>query len=270
VKKIKSQEYSQQYFLNDCEGWNQWLKSNGKKLSPRLKYSVNLVPVGEGMRILDFGCGRGEVSIWAARQGTEVYAVDYAPAALKLFKKSLQKVPTKIKKRIHLIKASAESLEMEENFLDLVYFLDVFEHLNNRQLAVILTKFFLYLKPGGKLVIHTAPNKKFLDYGYPLYTRWINWLVSPFWCLFFKEGRTVASNPRSDYDKRVHINEQTKNSVAKRLKEAGFNAKTWTDSRFHLVRIRDKLDYWLLRPIWLPGLKEVFAWDIWAIGEKPQ
>ena len=270
MKKVKSEEYSQQYFLNDCEGWDQWRQSPGQLLSPRLSYALNLLPVKKGAKVLDFGCGRGDASLWLARRAAEVWAVDYSSAALNLLKQGKKKLSKKEAGNIKLIKSDVEELNLKDNSFDLIYFLDVWEHLTKKEVDLVLSKFFNSLKPGGKLIVHTAPNKLFLNWGYPFFTRWLNFLALPFWRFFFKEGRIVARDLRSDYDKRVHINEQTRGSVTEQLKKTGFKVRAWTDNRFHLIRIRDKLDYWFLRPIWLPGLKEIFSWDIWAIGERPQ
>lgn len=268
MQKVNAKEYTKKYFLTGCEGGKEWQESAGLKLTPRMKYAVDLVRLKKGMMVLDFGCGRGETVIYVAKKGASVFAVDYSKTAINLCKQSIKKLPKSVRTKIKLLQKNVEGLKLKNNSLDIIFFLDVFEHLTNKELEIILKKFFDYLKSGGKLVIHTAPNTKFYNVGYLLYTRWANKIVNPLWRIFFKEELLTNKDPRAENDKIMHINEQTKESVEKLLERTGFKSRVWLDSKFHKIRLRDKINYLFLTPIWLPILKDYFTRDIWAIGEK--
>ncbi|OGD63273.1 hypothetical protein A2160_02085 [Candidatus Beckwithbacteria bacterium RBG_13_42_9] len=269
MKKVSSDKYTKDYFLSSCEGGKLWQRKKGTELTPRLQHAVSLVKIKPGDQVLDFGCGRGEIASYAAKKGATVLAVDYAPEALKLCRQTVKKLPPKISKRIKIIQANVESLEAAKNSFDLIFLIDVFEHLTNHELNLLLTKFYNSLKTGGTLLIHTAPNKQFYNIGFPFYTRWANLLISPFWKLIFHEEKIqLDSDPRAEHDHELHINEQTVESLKAWLNKTGYLSQVWLDSRFHAIRFRDKLNYALLTPIWIPGLSRFFTRDIWALGKK--
>lgn len=270
AKPVNPKVYSREYFLEDCEGWNQWAEQKDNFLSPRLSYALSLVKIRSDMKVLDFGCGRGEITVASAEKGAQVYAVDYAKAAIELCQKSVSRLPSATRRRVKIIQADTKQLEIKPGTIDLIFFLDVFEHLTDDELQKSLSKFLEFLKPGGRLVIHTSPSQHFMNIGYPLYTRWANIFANPLWKLAFKESKLTTPNPRSNYEKRVHINEQTLDSVTTWLHKIGFKSKAWLDSRYHMIRIRDKLNYWFLMPIWIPMFSRYFQNDIWAIAVKPR
>lgn len=105
--------------------------------------------------ILDCGCGRGEFSIYAARQGAEVIAIDIEDSALKIAK--LLSDYFGVSQNITFIssdlKAGFESLK--DKFFNKIIFADVIEHIKNEQKPRIINMVFRLLKPGGKILIHT-------------------------------------------------------------------------------------------------------------------
>ncbi len=266
-KPVHPSFYTKNYFLRSCEGWKHWLKS--EELSPRLKHAFSLLNITKDTYLLDFGCGRGEMTIKTAQKGARVLAIDYSKNALSLFKKSLQKLDRETKSRISVRKTNVESLKLKPNSFDHVLFLDVFEHLTDQQLKTILKKFHQCLKPGGKILIHTAPNKNFLNYGYSFYTRWLNTILNPLWKFLFQETLRTSKQFQTPDERKVHINEQTPKTLKNWLKNSGFQSRVWSDSSFHLIRLRDRLDFSLLRPVWIPFLRRFFVYDLWAIAIKP-
>ena len=66
------QLYSRAYYLSDCEGFSEFHKTWGRKPSRRLAKCIELLGPGRGQRIVDLGCGRGEVALNAAVRGAQV------------------------------------------------------------------------------------------------------------------------------------------------------------------------------------------------------
>ena len=71
-KSLPSTLYTEEYFLTACEGYDEFLASEGAQLSRRLNDAFAVAEVVAGMRVLDVGCGRGEILRHCMRAGIEV------------------------------------------------------------------------------------------------------------------------------------------------------------------------------------------------------
>src|SRR5512140_553980 len=74
--------YTESYFLTACEGYDEFISTEGEQLSRRLNAAFALAAVEPGMKVLDVGCGRGEILRHCARMGADAYGIDYAPVAV--------------------------------------------------------------------------------------------------------------------------------------------------------------------------------------------
>ena len=81
---VASTKYDESYFLTACEGYEEFLDSEGMHLSRRLDQAFAAADVMPGMRILDIGCGRGEILRRCAQFGAAPFGVDYAWTAVQL------------------------------------------------------------------------------------------------------------------------------------------------------------------------------------------
>src|SRR5260221_4430097 len=75
--------YTEEYFLNACEGFEEFTESHGERLSRRLSAAFAVAAVQAGMKVLDVGCGRGEILRHCARLGADAYGIDYAIVAVQ-------------------------------------------------------------------------------------------------------------------------------------------------------------------------------------------
>src|SRR5512144_2534299 len=76
--------YTEEYFLNACEGFEEFSESHGERLSRRLSAAFAVAAVQAGMKVLDVGCGRGEILRHCARLGADAFGIDYAVVAVQL------------------------------------------------------------------------------------------------------------------------------------------------------------------------------------------
>jgi ubiquinone/menaquinone biosynthesis C-methylase UbiE len=141
------------------------------------------------------------------------------------------------------------------------------EHLYPDELDTILLEFRRVLKKGGRLVIHTAPNKNFQQYGASYYYC-SRTLVNPIFKLLYGRDMNLTHLIETEEDRKVHVNEQTKETVRHNLQKAGFKAKVWLSDWHEINSFNALLLNLLFKPSLFPGLKNIFAYNIWAAAEK--
>lgn len=216
--------YTKEYFETACEGYDEFLSTEGQQLSRRLKAAFALAAVEPGMRVLDVGCGRGEILLHCARLGAKVVGIDYAPAALEITQNLLSHATPDELQRIGVAQADAKHLPFPQHYFDRVLMFDVVEHLHPWELHQAMLEVRRVLKPDGSFIIHTAPNIWYDRYAYPM-VRFFRRLMG--------QGKHYPKNPRAflvDHNQDVHVNEQSWWSLRQALHKAGFSAKVWLDS----------------------------------------
>ena len=189
--------YDRVYFLTNCGGYREYQMSRGEVVEPRIERLLDLARVQPGDRVLDLGCGRGEVAVQAARRGAQVVALDYSAAALELAQAIVDRQPVEIRGRIHLQRADAKRLPYPGQVFDRVLLSDIVEHLQPWELRLAFAELARVIAPTGRLIIHTFPNRWHYVYGYPI--RRLGARLA---------GRQLPRDPRSEYERRLHVNEQ--------------------------------------------------------------
>jgi ubiquinone/menaquinone biosynthesis C-methylase UbiE len=214
--ELPSEIYDREYFLSEkCEGWDQFKSGHG--LSPLKRREIEMLAPGPGIRVLDAGCGRGEVLLSCAQAGSTVAGIDYAEAAVELSREVLADVEGAVVER-----GDVTQLQFADDSFDRALLGDVIEHLTPEQADQGLRELRRVLAPGGLLVVHTAPNLWFLRYGWPVARIGMKVL-----------GRGAAARELDDWiaeSKNYHVNEQSARSLGQALRTAGFSdVKSWID-----------------------------------------
>lgn len=230
-RSLPSTLYTEEYFLTACEGYDVFLESEGEHLSRRLRDAFAVAEVGPGMRVLDLGCGRGEILRHCMRLGVEAYGMDYAEVAAQMSRQVVAAeqaraagVDGSAPAPAGVCQADAKCLPYPDERFDRVLMFDVVEHLYPWELHESFLEIRRVLKPGGRLVIHTAPNRWYDAYAYP----WVRRLR-----LLLGEGDNYPRDPRAitPVNQDVHVNEQDIMSMRRSLAKAGYkNIKVWLDS----------------------------------------
>jgi ubiquinone/menaquinone biosynthesis C-methylase UbiE len=212
--------YDEAYFLGECEGYAEFAATGGRVLSRRLATALSRADVQPGMRVLDVGCGRGESLVWLMRRGAEAWGLDYATEALGLTTRAVQSAGLEEGVRYCLLAANARRLPFPPDSFDRVLMLDIVEHLQPWELEQALREVGRVLKRGGKLLVHTAPNRWYYQFGYPLFR-----LAERL------RGVRLPRDPRQRfrYHQRVHVNEQSPRSLARALRQVGFRPRVWLE-----------------------------------------
>lgn len=212
MKRVDPKVYTKDYYLNDCSGYNEFKQSFGKTLELRFVELIKYFDIKANTRVLDIGCGRGEMVFYAAGKGAEAVGIDYSKDAIVLAKVAQKKQQKTIKNRTEFICMDAKKLKFKNSYFDLVIMTDVVEHLYPEELDLVFKEIERVLKSKGKLVIHTAPNKMFNDIAYKYYCYPIASFIAFVWNTVVRKSYPNIASPkeiRTDSHSIMHINEPT-------------------------------------------------------------
>jgi len=120
---------------------------NHKQLMRRVLSCCNLeINDLKGLEVLDAGCGTGEKSIFMARNGAQVTAIDINEVQLKQAKRNMEKYNVKI----NFVQDDLVNLKHDEKY-DLIICLGVLHHTPNMKKG--LENLLKLLRPNGKIVV---------------------------------------------------------------------------------------------------------------------
>ncbi len=101
----------------------------------------------DGKRILEIGCGNGEISVWFARKGVEIYGIDISDESIEFAKK--RSVVNGTDAKTHFSVSPAEAMEFSDNFFDVVFINVSLHHL---EIDTAMREIKRVLKPHGLFV----------------------------------------------------------------------------------------------------------------------
>ena len=238
--------YDEKYF-NESGGSAEF--SKGKYSSWMMK-ALSLVEVKADLSILDIGCGRGEIISYCASLGARTVGLDYSTAAIKISASHIKDTNSKGSNYL-LVNSNAVKLPFIEESFDIVFMMDIVEHLYPDELLKVFFEVKRILKPCGTLLIHTMPNANYIKFGYPVY-RFLLRMI----------GKKLPKDSRKRvYHGEVHVNEQTPKSLKNALFDCGFKSvKVW---------LTQANGNWLKRFISNTYiLRHILANDIFALVKK--
>ena len=260
---IPPEVYDREYFLSDyCEGHAEF--EAGRGLSPIKRQQVSMLGAEPGMRVLDAGCGRGEVLLALAEAGVNVTGIDYSQAAVEISRETLAGVEGA---EVH--HGSLLALPWPDASFDRVLFGDVIEHLDPTEAGVALRELHRVLAPGGLMLVHTSPNRLFRSVTWPLARPVLR-------SLGFRKNADALDFWLEEALK-YHVNEQTVHSLRRALRAAGFRRPyVWLDpdvlrnGRHHLTSGLDESPFALLsaRLSRLRPFRMFLSNDLYALARR--
>lgn len=288
---VGAADYTEAYYLESVEGHAEFRASGGRAISPRLERALTLADLRPNQRVLDIGCGRGDLLLSTTSRGAYAVGVDYSHAAMRLVGQLVGHSADSQRGGARVARMDATRLALRPGSFDVAFMLDVVEHLYQPDLELALAEARSALKPGGRLIIHTSPNRLFEELVYPRYVRnvhrgllriaralrlprdFFNPIVLP----------TDRLPPHDEYERRLHVNPQSRASLRRVLLGHGFRLRRidhWEphaasffaphQKRLNLqLRLLDALRF--LRPVSrFAPLNRLFSNHIWIVAERPQ
>lgn len=276
-RSVSPDLYDERYYLTNMEGYDLFLATHGRQVSPRHAKLLEIAAIRPGERVLDVGCGRGELTCQAVIAGGHARGIDYSAAAISLCREAWETYPDEMRARLQFAQVDANTPLGDAGSYDVVFFVDVAEHLYPEELHRVLLSIREVLRPGGRLILHTAPNVWFYRYAYPLIRlafpvirRLSPSLVAlartkPNW-----QGDALPENPEDgqEYNVHVHVNEQSPRTLRQALRAAGFRP------RLRMVPFTRAVKGATLSTVYallaLPPASAFLCAEIVAVAQKPE
>ncbi len=208
--KVPAEAYTETYYRHHCGPHDTWNEHEGRVIDGYYHGMVEHLDLHRGERLVDLGAGRGELLVAAVQSGAAcAVGVEYSLAAVALAERTLRLHG--VGDRAKILHGDVRDTDLQSGDFDVVALLDVVEHLAPAELDETLAEARRLLKPGGRVAIHTLPNRLVYDVTYRMQR-----LARP------SRRRTWPKNPRGELELEMHVNEQTLSSLRHVLMRAGF------------------------------------------------
>jgi 2-polyprenyl-3-methyl-5-hydroxy-6-metoxy-1,4-benzoquinol methylase len=236
-KSVDSTLYDKDYFTCHCRGQDLTGQIGAGELHEIYRRAFQTAALRPSDRVLDYGCGRGELVYGCAQMGCFVTGVDVSEDAVALTRETLSTLPREIQNRIVLKKIRTEDAAFKNGSFDVIFMIDVLEHLYEWELDILMPRLRNALKENGRLIIQT-PNLLYETFFYP-----VKRLAEFPFTLIKEVGRVIRrtgkrKNAREFFRKlfkfhfhddpvyqKVHVNVQTPRSLGKMLSRYGFQSR---------------------------------------------
>lgn len=257
---VPPEAYDEDYYRRACAGFEEWTRSEGGEVGAMYAGSLAIAGLAPGEVVVDVGTGRGELLAVAVQQGAaRAIGIEYSPAAVRLARHTL--AVQGVGERAEVLEADSRAMPLPDGCADLVTMLDVVEHLAPAELDATLREVRRVLRPGGRVLVHTLPSRTLYSVTYRLQR-----LLVP------GRRRRWPADPRNDFERRMHVNEQTVTSLRRALRRAGFpDATAHPGEWVHADFVPDERARRLYRRLASHRLTaRLGAADVWGHARRPE
>lgn len=153
---IPSDIYTREYYLTDNEGYKEY-RDLDHDIHDKFSRALRIADIRTDEHVLDAGCGRGELVYYAIKNGAgHALGIDYSQAAVDIARETIKKLPAHQQGLAEAHQGTAEGFPYSKKY-DVIFFLEIAEHMHDWQLEKAFQKFYEILNPGGRLIVIT-PN----------------------------------------------------------------------------------------------------------------
>jgi cyclopropane fatty-acyl-phospholipid synthase-like methyltransferase len=144
MRSLSASEYDKNYYLGRYENTDQKMLDEADGFDHIYKKSASLIKLAEDDKVIDLGCGTGQMSIYLNYKfKCDVTGIDYSPQAIDLCHENLKKFQNKKgglnRDKIRFICLDNENLP-ELSGIRAVFLLDFLEHLYPEEIDMVLEK----------------------------------------------------------------------------------------------------------------------------------
>ncbi len=239
-KIVDSKVYDKNYYLSDNEGCREYQKGLDNNIHPKFAEALRLAQPKAGDNILDIGCGRGEMIYYCVRRGASALGLDYSKDAIDIANSTIQMLPENLQRFAKAEVGDVSTYSFSHKF-DIIYMLEVYEHMNDLQLKQTFEKLKAVLKTGGKIVV-TTPNYYYEKYLQPLKMaldlpfRFLKWFFRvlrgkyrPKSLSEFMQNALKVRVDRGEKNREMHANVSTVAKIRAMLKNFDFEVQIWCE-----------------------------------------
>lgn len=210
----------------------------------RLNRMVDLARPKLGSKILDLGCGPGEIAIRCAKRGADVFGIDVSKDALRLSaERSLNENVD-----IHLFEFDGRRVPFKNSTFNSIVLADVIEHIDDRTLETLMIECSRLLVPDGRVIMHSSPTKNIIE------------LAKRIKKLSYDKLDFYSRLVNPDYEF-LHIRYHSQDSIKRILKKSSLHPVIWGDFQYlqksPLSRIFNQRI-----------LRDVFSDQLWCLAFK--
>lgn len=126
----------------------------------RIEKVLEIFRPGKEARVLDLGCGWGTVSFALAPIVDSVVGVDFSAKSVELCRRGAEELGLE---NVDFVRGDAAETGLPDETFDIVYAVDLLEHLYPDQTLEVLDECARVLKRGGRLVVWTPNRGHFLE-----------------------------------------------------------------------------------------------------------
>ena len=138
----------QNFWKAAAEGYDEWI-TNDFQDQYEVNWNILTKYIDPTLRVLDVGCGPGDLSIRISQQCHEVWGVDVTPEMIQIAEKKVALEPA----NVNFEQADACDLPFENHCFDTVMSVNALQTMIQPEMA--LKEMNRVLKPGGELLLIT-------------------------------------------------------------------------------------------------------------------
>jgi len=264
--------YNDEYFrrvVGNEDFANLCFASDGLAPTPYTDKPMKIANVDNEDKVLDIGCGRGEIIAQCTSKGAFSVGIDFSKDAILIANSIIKKINERFNGNSQVLISDGVVLPFKENYFSIVFLLDVVEHVSPQELKKILNEAYRVLMKGGKIILHSTPNRWRNKFGYVIEDIFLE-MRSPQKPLERQKEYLVSQGINSKFAD-LHINEQTVFSMKRYLRSAGFHTRVWygRDKNFWSRKSpKTPRDYIISTFYRILGLKFILGESILGFGIK--